>query len=238
MSGIAIVTGSSGGLGSEVCRQLTLDGYTVYGIDEISSSEFSSLRADISVEGYTTLIPKFDTGRVQLVVHCAASQPTAGILDLTGSEFVDTLNVSVNALHELVKVFHSDLKATRGSVIAVSSVHAKATSPKMAAYAAAKAALESWVRSASIELGPEIAVIGLAPGAIDTPKLREGLLRYPPDERQTRLQSLIDRTPSGRIGSSEEIARWICFLGSHLGRFATGSTIVLDGGVTAKLSSE
>ena len=238
MSGIAVVTGSSGGLGSEVCRQLASDGYTIFGIDAVPSSEFTFLTTDIRNEGFTRLIPRFDSGRVQLVVHCAASQPTAEILDLRSSDFIDTLKVGVNALHELLRFFYSDLKATRGTLIAVSSVHARSTSPKMAAYAASKAALESWVRSSSIELGPEIAVIGLAPGAIDTPKLREGLLRYPQEERQTRLQSLIDRTPSGRIGSSEEIAKWVCFLGSPLGRYATGSTIVLDGGVTAKLSSE
>lgn len=238
MTSIALVTGSSGGIGSEIARKLKGDGYDVVGLDAVDSDSVETLVCDLSEPNFHRVVNQFDYGKVSLIVHVAAHQPTARIQDLTREDWIRSLGVNVLALQELVAKYFSDLKSTRGTVIAISSVHAEHTSEKMAAYAASKAALNSWVRSAAIELGPEISVVGVAPGAIDTPKLREGMERWPPEERNRKLGRLIERTPIGRLGTAEEIAQWVSFLASPAGRFASGSVLALNGGVTGWLGTE
>ena len=238
MSGVALVTGSSGGIGSEIARKLKADGYNVLGLDRVDSKDVETVICDLSEPDFYSAIGHFDFGKVSLIVHVAAHQPTAHLADLIDEDWTKTLRVNLLSLQKLVTAYGSDLKATRGTIIAISSVHAEQTSEKMAAYAASKAALNSWVRSASIELGPEIAAIGVAPGAIDTPKLRQGLERWPERQRDAKLARLIERTPIGRLGTAEEVAEWVSFLASPAGRYASGSILSLDGGVSGWLGTE
>lgn len=235
---IAVVTGSSGGIGSEICLSLSKSGYVVIGLDSNPNSENTSIVCDVGEPGFSSKIPALDFGAVSLIVHCAAEQPTTPVAEVSTETWERTFRVNVQAAGELTSRFLTQLRDTNGTVIVISSVHALETSPLLSVYAASKAALESWVRSAAIELGPRVSVVGLAPGAIDTAKLREGLLRYSEDERKSKLQYLIDRTPAGRLGSASEIAAWVSFLASPAGKFATGSTITLDGGVSSRLASE
>lgn len=238
MTGLAVVTGSGGGIGSEISRKLESVGYSVIGLDLFETPGISTIRCDISEPDFPNRIPPFDNGQVSLIVHTAAYQPAASIHEIGETEWLKALQTNLLSVQKLTSKYRKDLESTRGTIITISSIHSIATSPKMAAYAASKAALNSWVRSAAIELGPKVAVIGLAPGAIDTPKLREGLQRWPEEAQKAVLERLISKTPMGRLGSAAEIAEWVSFLASPNARFATGSTIVLDGGVSAWLGSE
>lgn len=238
MSRIAIVTGSSGGIGSEVCLALSGNGYQVLGLDSVDSKHVETVLCDLSLENFTSKIGRLDFGRVSLIVHCAAHQPAGDIARLSTDDWELAFRVNVLALQRLVSHYLEDLRQSGGSVVAISSIHGRQTSPKMAAYAASKSALDSWVRSAAIEYGPEIAVVGLSLGAVDTPKLREGLRRWPDNERKFITQRLISKTPMGRLGSASEVAEWVLFLSSASARFASGSILSVDGGVSAWLGSE
>lgn len=237
MARVVIVTGSSGGLGSELVRVLQRDGYVTYGIDE-REHEATDLVWDLSQDLPAEMLKSLDIGTVSAIVHCAANQPTSPLIGTPRLSWEEAFRVNVLALQNLVSVFSKELLASGGSIVAVSSIHSMSTSPGMAAYAASKAALNSWVRSAAIELGPRVSVVGLSLGAIDTPKLREGLQRWAPEERVKQLSNLANRTPIGRIGTAAEVGEWIKFLLSANARFATGSVISVDGGVSARLSSE
>ena len=238
MSGLALVTGSGGGIGSEICRKLDFLGYSVIGLDLVETPGISTITCDISEADFPNQLPQFENGQVSLIVHTAAYQPAAEIHQPEDREWEQALLTNLLSVQKLASKYRKDLESTRGTIITISSIHSIATSPKMAAYAASKAALNSWVRSAAIELGPKVAVIGLAPGAIDTPKLREGLQRWPLETQTAVLERLVSKTPMGRLGSAAEVAEWVSFLASPNARFATGSTIVLDGGVSAWLGSE
>ncbi|MDA9916125.1 SDR family oxidoreductase [bacterium] len=235
---MAIVTGSGGGIGSEISRKLGSVGYSVIGLDLFETPGIATIKCDISEPDFPNRLPPFDNGQVSLIVHTAAYQPAANLHEIADKEWLKALQTNLLSLQKLASKFRKDLQSTRGTIIAISSIHSISTSPKMAAYAASKAALNSWVRSAAIELGPQVAVIGLAPGAIDTPKLRQGLERWPLEDQKAVLERLISKTPMGRLGSAAEVAEWVTFLASPHARFATGSTIVLDGGVSAWLGSE
>jgi NAD(P)-dependent dehydrogenase (short-subunit alcohol dehydrogenase family) len=134
------------------------------------------------------------------------------------------------------------MKAGGGAIVNVSSVHAIATSKDIAAYAASKGGLLALTRAMAIEFAPDnIRVNAILPGAVDTPMLRAGLTRGHAGSGNIhdRLENLASRTVNGRIGKPEEIAHAIYFLADNSqSSFMTGQAIVVDGGATARLSTE
>ena len=142
-----------------------------------------------------------------------------------------------------LKLAHPFIKAAGGgAIVNVSSVHAIATSANISAYAASKGGLLALTREMAIEFAPDnIRVNAVLPGAVDTPMLREGMKRgiFGDLSIQERLDNLASKTVIGRIGAPREIAEAIYFLAddSH-SSFITGQGLVVDGGATARLSTE
>jgi NAD(P)-dependent dehydrogenase (short-subunit alcohol dehydrogenase family) len=142
-----------------------------------------------------------------------------------------------------VKLLHSLLKAGNGgAIVNVSSVHAVATSKEIAAYAASKGGMLALTRALAIELAPDkIRVNTVLPGAVDTEMLRSGLNRDHAGSGTTdeRMEILASKTVIGKIGRPEEIARAIYFLADQdESSFTTGSSLIVDGGATTRLSTE
>jgi len=129
-----------------------------------------------------------------------------------------------------------------GAIVNVSSVHAIATSANISAYAASKGGLLALTRAMAIEFAPDnIRVNTVLPGAVDTPMLRESMKRGQFDEGsiQMRLDNLANKTVNGRVGTPREIAQSIYFLADNTqSSFMTGQALVVDGGATARLSTE
>jgi glucose 1-dehydrogenase len=124
----------------------------------------------------------------------------------------------------------------------VSSVHAVATSADIAAYAASKGASQALTRAMALEFARDgIRVNAILPGAVDTPMLHAGLMRghVQGASVEERMADLGRRTVMGRVGKPEEIARAILFLAdSEQSSFMTGQSMIVDGGATARLSTE
>lgn len=140
------------------------------------------------------------------------------------------------------KLAHPLLAINGGAMVNVSSVHAIQTSANIAAYAASKGGLLALTRAMAIEFAPNnIRVNAILPGAVDTPMLRAGLSRGHArgSNVQERLENLARRTVNGRVGRPEEIASAIYFLADNeQSAFMTGQAMVVDGGATARLSTE
>lgn len=240
MTRAVIITGTAGGIGAALCRRMRIEGYLVIGIDQEPSPDADvDLPLDLrDSEGLT------DIGRqlardyaLKAVIHNAAVQPVAGAGETSLTEWIDALRVNVLAVDALVTGTRTSLAANDGSVVVVSSVHARATTGGITAYATTKAALEGWVRSAALDLGPTIRVNAVAPGAIDTAKLREGFARWG-DSAEERKAVLQKRTALGRIGEPTDVAGAVSFLIGDDARFITGAVLIVDGGATARLGSE
>jgi NAD(P)-dependent dehydrogenase (short-subunit alcohol dehydrogenase family) len=235
----ALVTGAAGGIGAAICERLRADGFLVIGLDRLPSPA-----ADMSVEiDLADLAALAEAGRqlcdehpVAALVHNAAVQHLGGVGELSPELWLDSFRVNVLAADVLVGAARAGLEAAHGSVVVVGSVHGRATTPGITAYATSKAALEGWVRAAALDLAPSIRVNAVVPGAIDTPKLREGFARWGADA-EGRMAVLEERTPLGRIGNAREVASGVAFLVSD-GGFVTGATLVVDGGATVRLGSE
>ncbi len=142
-----------------------------------------------------------------------------------------------------------------GAIVNVSSVHAIQTSANIASYAASKGGMLALTRAMAIEFAPDnIRVNAILPGAVNTAMLRLSMAREnltedgsPEDGSpssienriETRLENLARKTVNGRIGDPDEIARAIYFLADDgQSSFMTGQALVVDGGATARLSTE
>ena len=142
-----------------------------------------------------------------------------------------------------IKLAHPLLCAAGGgAIVNVSSVHAVQTSANIAAYAASKGGLLALTRAIAIEFAKDnIRVNAILPGAVDTPMLRAGLGRdqMTGGNIHQRLENLAGKTVNGRIGRPEEIAQAILFLADESqSSYMTGQALIVDGGATARLSTE
>jgi NAD(P)-dependent dehydrogenase (short-subunit alcohol dehydrogenase family) len=235
-----IVTGAAGGIGAALCERMRKDGYVAIGIDRKTSSA-ADIHLEVDLRNSEQLI---GLGRelardheLKAVIHNGAVQPIARAGETSLDEWIEALRVNVIAVDTLISGARENLAANEGSVVVISSVHGRATTGGITAYATTKAALEGWVRSAAMDLAPEIRVNAVCPGAIDTAKLREGFARWG-ESAEERKALLRERTALHRIGEPSEVAGAVSFLIGDDARFITGTVLVVDGGATARLGSE
>jgi NAD(P)-dependent dehydrogenase (short-subunit alcohol dehydrogenase family) len=120
-----------------------------------------------------------------------------------------------------------------GSIVCVSSVMAHGGIPGGGtAYTAAKGGVESFVRSVAVDYAPNIRCNALAPGATETEMM---WVTTPPDEVERTREILGREIPLGRLGQPIEVARAIAWLLSPESSYVTGTTLMVDGGVRARL---
>ncbi len=245
----ALVTGAAGGIGCAVSDTLRSHGWQVTGIDlrpscvtELTTAEWPILQADLAdPPALAQAVASARSVRpITAVVHAAAVQPIGAVGKLGLDEWESCLRVNVLALEQIVTICIDDLRRARGAVVAVTSVHARATTRDMVAYATSKAALEGWIRAAALDLAPEVRVNAVAPGAIRTPMLMGGLLRRPADGAVDQALSLLAaRTPLGSIGEPRQLANLIAaLLDDDITGFVTGTVFTADGGALLRLGTE
>jgi NAD(P)-dependent dehydrogenase (short-subunit alcohol dehydrogenase family) len=240
-SKVIVVTGSAGGIGQAITTKLEERGHRVIGLDRAGCRPESHDHQIDMADTDALLSLAYDLAggyEIGALVHNAAVQPIGAVGETPVAEWIEALRVNVLAADVLAGAFRQSMAARNGSVVVVSSVHARATTGGITAYATTKAALEGWVRSAALDLGPEIRVNAIAPGAVDTAKLREGFDRWGSDIGDGRRAVLRERTALGRIADPSEIAEVVQFLIGGQSAFMTGSVLTIDGGASARLGSE
>jgi len=246
-----LITGAAGGIGRATVLLFAEKGWRVIGVDRSDFGDtFPSnglfIQSDISKASNLEIIfekVRQFTDYLNALVNNAAVQVAKPIIETTVDEWDAVMASNLRSVFLGIKLAHPLLKAADGSAIVnVSSVHAIATSANIASYAASKGGLLALTRAIAIELAPDnIRANAILPGAVDTPMLRDGLSRdnMGDGDIQERLENLARKTVNGRVGKPEEIAQAIFFLADNTqSSFMTGQALVVDGGATARLSTE
>jgi len=246
-----LITGAGGGIGRATVHLFANKGWRVIGVDRSPCDEtFPAsgcfIQADIShpetAEGIFKQARSF-TPTLDALVNNAAIQVAKPLVDTTVEEWDAVMASNLRSVFLFVKLSHPLMKAAGGgAIVNVSSVHAVQTSANIAAYAASKGGLLALTRAMAIEFAPDnIRVNAVLPGAVDTPMLRAGLSRghVGHGDMQSRLDNLARKTVNGRVGQPAEIAHAIFFLADETqSSFMTGQSMIIDGGATARLSTE
>ena len=242
---VAIVTGSSSGIGESIVKRLAGDGAAVV-VDFRSNPEAAEkIKSDIESAGGKAIILKADVtvtadvqnlveqawqqfGGCDILVNNAGVEKHAYFPDATEEDYDLVLGTNLKGPYFLTQRFVQKLIAAKkpGRVINISSVHEDMVFPNFASYCAAKGGIRMLMRDLAMELGPVgITVNNVAPGAINTP-INASLL-----EDKPKLNALLNNIPLGRLGTPEDVANVVAFLASDEAAYVTGSTYFVDGGL-------
>ncbi len=250
-SKIVLITGAGGGIGRATVELFAKNGWHIIGVDRNPyGDDFpkngSFIQADVShPESLEKLFKDVSakTDHLDALVNNAAVQVAKPLVETSIAEWDEVLASNLRSAFIFAKLAYPLFKKNQeGAIVNVSSVHAIQTSANIAAYAASKGGLLALTRAMAIEFAPDnIRVNAILPGAVDTPMLRAGFNRghLGQGDIQSRLDNLAKKTVNGRIGQPSEIASAIYFLADNAqSSFMTGQAMVVDGGATARLSTE
>ncbi|WP_433286546.1 SDR family oxidoreductase [Pseudonocardia sp. CA-142604] len=237
---VALVTGSSRGIGRATALRLAADGAAVVVNYRTHAAEAEHVVATIASRGGRAtseradaadpaeLLSLFDSaerhyGGLDVLVLNAAGFVTGPLATATDHDYVHTF--ALNA-HATFLAFREAARRMRdgGRIVFISSTATRTGPPEKALYAASKAAGEQLVRVFAHEVGPRgITVNSVLPGPTST----EG---FP--AASVPVEALVARTPLGRLGHPSDIADAVGFLASDGGRWITGQSIAVDGGLS------
>ena len=197
-----------------------------------------TIQADVSrYDGVNKLIEEgvAGMGRVDILVNNAGVEKNASFWDVTEKDYDFVLNTNLKGPFFLTQAFVKHLQSRKagGKVINISSVHEELPFPHFASYCASKGGMKMVTRDLSIELAPlGITINNVAPGAIETP-INTKLLNDP-----VKLKALLENIPLNRLGKPADVAAAVAFLASSDADYITGTTLVVDGGLTWNYSEQ
>lgn len=241
MKKVALVTGSSRGIGRAVAAQLAREGYAVCINYYERRDKAEELVAELRAEGCEVIAVQADVadraavkrmvetceqelGQITLLVNNAGISGVALFQDVTEEEWDRYFDVNVKGCRNAVwAVMPKMIRDKCGCIVNISSIWGLHGASCEVAYCCTKHAVVGLTRGLAMELAPSgIRVNCVAPGVIDT------------DMAQTLggevLQDLVEQTPLGRIGKPEDIAHAVSFFASDKASFITGQVLTADGG--------
>jgi glucose 1-dehydrogenase len=247
-----LITGGGQGIGQGIAYRLAEEGANIV-IDYVGNPEPANetiaqiekrgrkalaVQADISSvdQIHSMMKQAIDSlGAVDVLINNAGVEKHASIWEASERDYDLVLNINLKGAYFASQAFVQHRMAVKkpGKIINVSSVHEDLPFPHFTSYCASKGGMKMMMRNLSIELAPYgITVNNIAPGAIETP-INTALLNDP-----AKLKALLENIPLGRLGQVKDVAGVAVFLASSDADYITGTTIVIDGGLTWNYSEQ
>ena len=247
-----LITGGGQGIGQGIAYRLAEEGANIV-IDYVGNPQSANdTVAQIEKRGRKALAVEADIssvdqihalmkqavgsfGAVDVLINNAGVEKHASIWEASEHDYDLVLNINLKGAYFASQAFVQHRMAAKkpGKIINVSSVHEDLPFPHFTSYCASKGGMKMIMRNLSIELAPYgITVNNIAPGAIETP-INTALLNDP-----AKLKALLENIPLGRLGQVSDVAGVAAFLASPDSDYITGTTIVIDGGLTWNYSEQ
>ena len=223
----AVVTGASSGIGMACASKLIADGWSVIGWD-LSDPVVEGVvgdRVDVSdpesVRAAAAKLPKLD-----LLINSAGISDRAPAAEMAVEQWRRVIDVDLSGTFWCAQALHPALAAAGGVVVNVASIAGHRSFAGRANYCAAKAGVVALTEVLGVEWAPDgIRVLAVSPGFVATEMVEAGI-----EGGWISEDAILARTPLGRLATPEETAAAIVALSGSAFTYATGSTVVLDGG--------
>ena len=238
---VAIVTGSSRGIGAEIARTLATAGATVvinYADNKLAADKICAAIAAAGGQGFAIQADVSDPAavkqlfdktiqqfqRIDILVNNAGILLFKEIAEIRDEEFDRIVDVNLKSVFYALREATEKL-ADQGRVVTISSTVTRLMLPKYSAYAATKAAIEQLTRIFAREMGKRgITANSILPGPVDTELFRAG-------KTAADIERMAAMAALERIGDSGDIAQTVLFLVSDEARWVTGQSIGVNGGI-------
>lgn len=242
---IVVVTGAGSGIGRACAVESAREGAWVVAVDLNMQGAEETIRQILVKKGtavaFKTDVSKPDSvmrlaeftiksySRIDALINNAAIQVNKTVEDITFEEWNLQMSINVGGIFLCSKYFLPHLRASKGSIVNMSSVNGFFVEPMCAGYCTTKAAIIGLTKAMAIDHGHEgVRINCICPGYIDA-GLAEGYFQSQPDPVKARMEAG-KLHALWRIGKPEEVARVAVFLASHEASFMTGASVVVDGG--------
>jgi glucose 1-dehydrogenase len=249
---VAIITGSSTGIGRACAIALAKEGVAVtinyHTSDEMAITAVKEItdaggkaimvKADVTIQADVERLVQETVaafGHLDIMVSNAGIEINAPFLDMEADTWHKVLDVGLHgqfyaiqaAARQFAKQGLTDRSRSMGRIISMSSVHDRIPWVGHTNYAASKGGVKLLMESVAMELAPQkIRVNSISPGAIATDINRAAW------EKKEDLDDLLEKIPYNRIGQTEDVANLCLFLCSDVSDYMTGATVYIDGGMT------
>jgi NAD(P)-dependent dehydrogenase (short-subunit alcohol dehydrogenase family) len=245
----AIVTGGAAGIGAAIAKAFAVEGARVL----VADRDLAAAKATAAALGDAALAVEADVtreaavqamaraaldrfGRIDILVNNAGIIRKAFVKDMTEATWDAVLDVNLKATFLCSKaVLPAMIAARRGRIVNIASIAGKVGEPTASAYSAAKWGVIGFTRSLALEVAPyDILVNAICPGPIPTALGKQGwddgaqVLGVGLEAVMARVNA---RSPLGRLGTVEQVARMALFVASDDCDFTTGAAFNVDGGI-------
>jgi 3-oxoacyl-[acyl-carrier protein] reductase len=221
MQKLALVTGSSGGIGSAIVELFVSHQIKVLtpDLDELD------LLNKASIERYLSSLKLLP----DILINSAGINPLAETTEIKDSDLDDIFGINLFGPIFLMRgLLPSMMKNNYGRIVSISSIWSLISKPKRVLYAATKAALNAVTRTAALETGKHnILINAVAPGFVNTELTKK-------NNTDEEIKKIAANIPLQRLAEPNEIAELVYFLSSDKNTYISGQTIFIDGGYTSQ----